>query len=93
MPKTYDEPLDVEKYPPVEFKLHKTDNSTWRVEYPFAEMGKNDFFVIMDGSQQNVNCIRNHARYFTGSKQPWAKFTVRKKDEFSSMYICRRITD
>ena len=38
MPANYDEPLDEVKYPPVEFKPAVASNSTWRIEYPFADI-------------------------------------------------------
>jgi hypothetical protein len=93
MPANYDEPLDEVKYPPVEFKPAIASNSTWRIEYPFADMGKNDFFLIYDTDFKNVNCIRGHAKYFVERKQPWAKFTVRPKDASRKVYVCRRISD
>jgi hypothetical protein len=93
MPANYDEPLDITTYPPVEFNVTKSANSTWRLEYPFADMGKNDFFLIHDTDFKNLNCIRGHAKYFVESKQPWARFTVRPKDKSRTVYVCRRITN
>lgn len=92
MPIVYDEPLDTTKWAPVEFTLHTVANSTWRIDYPFAEMGKNDFFLIYDGLPESANLVRNHARYFVQSREPWAKFTVRPRDESKTVYVCRRIT-
>jgi hypothetical protein len=93
MPATYDEPLDTTRYPPVEFQVTKAANSTWRIEYPFADMGMNDYFLIFNPDKKQVNLIRNNARYFTESKQPWARFTVRPRDKSRTVYVCRRITN
>jgi len=91
MPKVFDKPLDVGRYPPVQFSYEKPTKAGyyWHDMLPLDEMGKNDFFYV---EPEDVFGVRNAIKRYRSEQAPWALFTVRRMDEHTDWFVCRRMS-
>jgi len=89
MPKVFDEPLNVEKYPPVGFSYEKKVGQAWHEVLPLDDMGRNDYFYL---PPTDVAGVRNAIKRYRSEQAPWALFTVRRMDEHTDWFVCRRMS-